>query len=177
MSHQPASVLQALDPRGRCNRKGLLLAAGVLLTAQAAIAVALWGTGLDLTNGIAMVANATFCWIGFALISKRLHDLGRSSWWIAGAVLVWLVAIICLAGAIALIGDPDLLALDTTSYWLTLAAMLLPLLVAALWLHTARGDEGSNSFGPEPAEQGFSMPVDPATFRPRAPFTTRAGTA
>jgi hypothetical protein len=74
-------------------------------------------------------------------------------------------------------GDPDLLAPETPSYWLTLAAMLLPLLVAALWLHTARGDEGSNYYGPEPAEHGFSMPVDPAAFRPRAPFTTRAGTA
>jgi hypothetical protein len=43
MSHQPTSVLQALDPRGRCNRKGLLLAAGVLLTAQAAIALLIVG--------------------------------------------------------------------------------------------------------------------------------------
>jgi uncharacterized membrane protein YhaH (DUF805 family) len=177
MPHPSTSVLQVLDPRGRCSRKGLLLAAGVLLTAQAAVALALWGAGLDLGSGIGMVASAAFCWIGFALISKRLHDLGRSSWWIAGALLVWLVAIVCLAGAIALMGDPDLLAPDTTSYWLTLAAMLLPLLAAALWLHTARGDESSNYYGPEPVEHGFSMPVDPAAFRPRTPFTTRAGTA
>jgi uncharacterized membrane protein YhaH (DUF805 family) len=177
MSHQPTSVLQVLDPRGRCNPKGLLRAAGVLLTAQAAISLTLWSVGIDFTSGLAMVANAAFCWISFALVCKRLHDLGRSSWWIAGAALVWLVAIICLAGAIALMGDPDLLAPETPSYWLTLAAMLLPLLVAALWLHTARGDEGSNYYGPEPAEHGFSMPVDPAAFRPRAPFTTRAGTA
>jgi uncharacterized membrane protein YhaH (DUF805 family) len=177
MSHPPTSVLQVLDPRGRCSRKGLLLAAGILLTLQAAVALALWSAGLDLTSGPAMAANAAFCWIGFALICKRLHDLGRSSWWIAGGVLVWLVAIICLAGAIALMGDPDLLAPDTPSYRLTLAAMLLPLLVAALWLHTVRGDDGSNYYGPEPAGHGFSMPVDPATFRPRAPFSTRAGTA
>jgi uncharacterized membrane protein YhaH (DUF805 family) len=132
MSRQPTSVLQVLDPRGRCNRKGLLRAAGVLLTAQAAISLTLWSVGIDFTSGLAMVANAAFCWISFALVCKRLHDLGRSSWWIAGAALVWLVAIICLAGAIALMGDPDLLAPETPSYWLTLAAMLLPLLVAAL---------------------------------------------
>jgi uncharacterized membrane protein YhaH (DUF805 family) len=177
MSHSPTSVLQVLDPRGRCSRKGLLLAAGILLTAQATIALALLGAGLDLGGNIGMVAGAAFCWIGFALISKRLHDLGRSSWWIAGALLLWLVAIICLAGAIALMGDPDLLAPETPSYWLTLGAMLLPLLVAALWLHTARGDAGSNCYGPEPAERGFSMPVVPAAYRPRAPFSTRAGTA
>jgi uncharacterized membrane protein YhaH (DUF805 family) len=178
MSHPPTSVLQVvLDPRGRCNRKGLLLAAAILLALQAAVALALWGAGLDLTGHLAMAASAAFCWIGFALISKRLHDLGRSSWWIPGAMLVWLAAIVCLAVAIVLTGDPDLLATGTPSYWLTLSAMLLPLVMTALWLHTAAGQPGDNRFGPEPTDHGFSMPAHAAAFRQRAPFTTHAGTA
>ena len=116
--------------------------------------------------------NVAFCWVAFALISKRLHDLGRSAWWIPAAVLIWLAAIISLAGAIVLSGDPDMLAPGTTSYWITFAAMLMPLLVAAIWLHAAKGHAGDNRFGPEPTAHGFSMPTD--AFWQRTPH---AGTA
>ena len=160
MSHLPASVLQALDPRGRCNRKGLLLAAAILLALQVAVGLALWGAGLDLASPLVQPFNIAFCWLAFALIAKRLHDLGRSAWWIPGAVLIWLLAIVSLAGAIVLSGDPDMLAPGTTTYWITFAAMLLPLLVAAIWLHTAKGHAGDNRFGPEPTAHGFSMPND-----------------
>lgn len=160
MPHLPASVLQVFDPRGRCNRKGLLLAAAILLALQIAAGLALWGAGFDLASPLVQPVNVAFCWVAFPLISKRLHDLGRSAWWIPGAVLIWLAAIISLAGAIVLSGDPDLLAPGTTSYWITLAAMLLPLLAAAIWLHTAPGNAGSNRFGPQPTSHGFSMPAD-----------------
>ena len=69
-------------------------------------------------------------------------------------------------------GDPDMLAPGTTSYWITFAAMLMPLLVAAIWLHTAKGHAGDNRFGPEPTAHGFSMPTD--AFWQRTPH---AGTA
>jgi uncharacterized membrane protein YhaH (DUF805 family) len=167
-------AIRALDPRGRCSRKGLLLAAGVLLALQVVVALALWGAGLDLASPLLLPLDVAFCWVAFALISKRLHDLGRSAWWIPAAVLIWLVAIICLAGAIVLSGDPDMLAPGTTSYWITFAAMLMPLLVAAIWLHSTAGNEGSNRFGPEPTSHGFSMPVDAAAFWQRTPTAGRA---
>ena len=160
MPHPTTSVLYVLDPRGRCNRKGLLLAAAILLALQVAAAFVLWSAGFDLASPVVQATNLAFCWIAFALISKRLHDLGRSAWWIPAAVLIWLAAIISLAGAIVLSGDPDMLAPGTTVYWITFTAMLMPLLAAAIWLHTARGNEGSNRYGPEPTAQGFSMPAD-----------------
>jgi uncharacterized membrane protein YhaH (DUF805 family) len=172
MPHLPTSVLQVFDPRGRCNHRGLLLAAAILLSLQVAIALALWGAGLDLASPLVQPVNVAFCWVAFALISKRLHDLGRSAWWIPAAVLIWLAAIISLAAAIVLSADPDMLAPGTTSYWMTFAAMLMPLLVAAIWLHTTPGNEGSNRFGQEPTAQGFSMPAD--AFWQRTPH---AGTA
>jgi uncharacterized membrane protein YhaH (DUF805 family) len=165
MPHLPTFVLHVLDPRGRCNRKGLLLAAAILLAMQAVFAFALWGAGLDLASPVVQPVNLIFCWVAFALISRRLHDLGRSAWWIPGAVLIWLVAIISLAGAIVLSGDPDMLAPGTTSYWITLAAMLLPLLAGAIWLHAAPGHAGSNRFGPQPTAQGFSTPADAASWQ------------
>src|SRR5262245_15451684 len=160
MSHPSASVLQAFDPRDRCNRKGLLLAAAILLTLQVVIGLALTAAGIDLASPMLLPIDVAFCWVAFALIAKRLHDLGRSAWWIPAAVLIWLIAIVCLAGAIVLSGDPDMLAPGTTGYWVTFATMLMPLLVAAIWLHVTPGNAGSNRFGPEPTAHGFSMPAD-----------------
>ena len=54
MPHLPTFVLHVLDPRGRCNRKGLLLAAAILLAMQAVFAFALWGAGLDLASPVAV---------------------------------------------------------------------------------------------------------------------------
>jgi uncharacterized membrane protein YhaH (DUF805 family) len=174
MSHLPTSVLQVFDPRGRCNRKGLLVSAAILLALQVVIALALWGAGIDLASPLLLPLDVAFCWVAFALISKRLHDLGRSAWWIPAVVLIWLVAITCLAGAIVLSGDPDLLAPGTTGYWITFAIMLLPLLAAAIWLHATPGNQGSNRFGPEPTSHGFSMPADVASYWQRSPTAGRA---
>ena len=49
---------------------------------------------------------------------------------------------------------------------------MVGLLVAAIWLHTAKGHAGDNRFGPEPTAHGFSMPND--AFWQRTPH---AGTA
>jgi uncharacterized membrane protein YhaH (DUF805 family) len=171
------AALQFLDPRGRCNRKGLLLAAAILLASQVVIALGLWEAGIDLSSPIAMLCNAVFCWVGFALISKRLHDLNHSAWWVPTAALLWLAAAVCLAVLIVLIGDPDILAPGTPSYWVAFASMLMPLLVVAAWLHAAIGDAGDNRFGPAPTAHGFSMPTEAATFWHRLAFSARAGTA
>ena len=50
MPHLSIAALQFLDPRGRCNRTGLLLAAAVLLGAQVALGFGLWSAGIDLTG-------------------------------------------------------------------------------------------------------------------------------
>ena len=172
-----ATALQFLDPRGRCNRTGLLLAAVVLLALQVVIALGLWEAGIGLASPIAMIPNAAFCWVGFALVSKRLHDLNHSAWWVPTAALLWLAAAVCLAVLIVLIGDPDILAPGTPSYWIAFAAMLAPLLVVAAWLHAAVGDAGDNRFGPKPTTYGFSMPIEAAMFWHRLTTAARARTA
>ena len=65
MPHLPTFVLHVLDPRGRCNRKGLLLAAAILLAMQAVFAFALWGAGLDLASPVVQPVNLIFCWVAF----------------------------------------------------------------------------------------------------------------
>jgi uncharacterized membrane protein YhaH (DUF805 family) len=172
-----ATALQFLDPRGRCNRKGLLLAAAILLAVQVALGLGLWKAGIDLTGHLALILDAVFCWVGFALISKRLHDLNHSAWWVPTAALFWLAAAVSLAVLIVLIGDPEILAPGTPSYWIAFAAMLAPLLVVAAWLHAAVGDVGDNRFGPAPTGLGFSMPTEAAMFWHRLAFAARIRTA
>jgi uncharacterized membrane protein YhaH (DUF805 family) len=151
-------ALHLVDPRGRCDRRGFLTAAGVLLALQAPAALLLWHSGAGFGGLPVVAANAVFCWIGYAVISKRLHDLGRSAWWMPIGLLAWLIVGMVAALAVAIVAGPHVLEPGAAGYWLTLIALLLPLLGGLLWLHVARGQAGSNRFGPVPAPHGFSMP-------------------
>jgi uncharacterized membrane protein YhaH (DUF805 family) len=150
-------ALQFIDPRGRCDRKAFLSAAAVLLAAQALVAAGLWIGGAPFDGGLALALNAAFCWLGYAAISKRLHDLGRSAWWVPGGALVWAAGALVAAIALVLAAGPAALEPGASTYWLALTAMQLPLLGAAPWLHFAAGEQGDNPFGPAPS-QGFSTP-------------------
>jgi uncharacterized membrane protein YhaH (DUF805 family) len=151
-------MLQLVDPRGRCDRKGFLLAAATLLVLQAAVAAAMWSSGAAFHGWQALAAGAAFAWLGYAAISKRLHDLGRSAWWIPAAVLLWLVGAFVFAVGIAVAANPDVLAPGTPAYWVTFLLMMLPLAGIALWLHAAAGDSDANRFGAAPSVLGFSVP-------------------
>jgi uncharacterized membrane protein YhaH (DUF805 family) len=164
MPHLSAFALQLFDPRGRCNRRGLLLAAVLLLALQLAAGVALWTSGIGFDGHLALLLNAAFCWVGFAVVSKRLHDLGRSTWWVPTALLVWLAGAISLAVAIILVGDPEILTPGAPSYWVAFGVMLAPLLIGAVWLHVADGEPDDNRYGPMPAASGFSLPADAAVW-------------
>ncbi len=169
-------ALQLIDPRGRCSRKGLLLAAAILLALQALATLSVWSTGGHFGGWPALTIDAAFCWAGFATVSKRLHDLGRSAWWLPTAALVWLAAAVSLVTAVVLAADPDVLVPGTPAYWLVFAAMVFPLLVCAIWLHIAAGEPDANRFGPAPGAWGFSMPRRATSWEAPA-VETQAGIA
>jgi uncharacterized membrane protein YhaH (DUF805 family) len=148
-------ALHLFDPRGRCDRRGLLAAAVLLLVLQVAVALALWLNDVPFDSWPAVVLSAGFCWVGFAVVSKRLHDLGRSAWSIPAAALVWLAGAFVATTVVSIV-DPDALAPGSTGYWVALSLLLLPLLVVLLWLHLAAGDPGPNRYGPAPQHAGFS---------------------
>jgi uncharacterized membrane protein YhaH (DUF805 family) len=159
MAHAAQIALQLVDPRGRCDRKGFLIAATLLLSAQGLIALGLWLWGLGFDGWGVLGANLGFCWLAYAAISKRLHDMGRSGWWFATGLVGWFIGSFVFALAVALAAGTAALAPDTPTHHALFAFMLLPLVVGLVWLHMAAGDRAHNKYGPVPSTLGFSAPT------------------
>jgi uncharacterized membrane protein YhaH (DUF805 family) len=123
------------------------------------VVLGLWGTGAAFDSWIVAAANLAFLWLGYAAVSKRLHDLGRSAWWVPGGILAWVLGATLAAIAIVVFAGPAVLLPGNAGYWGVFALMMLPLLGIAVWLHFAVGEAGANRFGPAPAVGGFSMPA------------------
>ena len=145
------------DPRGRIDRKGLLLLAVALLALQAVFAVALATGMMDIHGAPALIIKTTFLWIAIVAASKRLHDLGRSAWWIAIAFVSMIVWGIVAVLAVYPVFGRDMLVPGSAGYVAALALNMVPILAATLWMHFARGETVENRFGPAPDVTGFSM--------------------
>ena len=144
-------VLQLADPRGRYDRADFIWAAVTLVAAQLAFALGLWVTHAPFMGWRGIVANVVFCWLAYAAISKRLHDLGRSAWWMLIGALGWAVAALGVALIVALSAGPESLDAGTRGFWATFVTLMVPPAMLALWLHIAQGEPGTNRFGPAPS--------------------------
>lgn len=141
-------VLQLADPRGRFDRVDFIWAAVTLVAAQLAFAFGVWLTNSSFLGWRGVLANLVFGWLGFAAISRRLHDVGHSSWWLLASLMAWLVTALIVALAVALIVGPDALEMGSPAFWATFSALMLPPAALALWLHLAAGEPGPNRYGP-----------------------------
>lgn len=148
-----------LDPRGRCDRKGLLLIAVVLLGLQLLVGGALWLVDADLTGPVALSLKAAFFWAAIAAASKRLHDFGRSAWWLAGGLLASVVWSFALAFTAVLAVGPEALTPQSPWFGAFFAGTSLPLFAALMWLHFVKGMPGPNRFGPATNAWGFASPA------------------
>ena len=153
-------VLPSLfDPRGRCNRRGLLVAAGLLLALEAAFALAVWAFGMSFTGPIASLLKFAFCWLAIAACSKRLHDLDLRAWHLLWSILITIVwTLIVAVGMVFTIGMHALMPASPW-YLVSVGLSMAPVVAAMLWLHFAKGKQGLNRFGPEPDGLGFSHPL------------------
>jgi uncharacterized membrane protein YhaH (DUF805 family) len=143
-------VLQLADPRGRSDRTEFIWAAVMLVAAQLAFALGLWVTNASFVGWRGVVAYLVLGWLACAAISRRLHDLGRSGWWMLGGVLAWVVGAIALAVAVALIAGLHALETGAPGFWATFSVLMAPPLGLALWLHLAEGEPAANRYGPVP---------------------------
>lgn len=152
-------LIHMLDPRGRCNRKGLLIVAGLLLAAEFVVGALLWAAGADL-EGTTVLAFKSICiWLAICAGSKRLHDMNLRAWWMLGVLVATTIWTLVLVVAIYITAGEQALEPGTAWYMIALAGSAAPILGATLWLHFRRGEQGVNRFGGEPTGIGFSGPA------------------
>lgn len=167
----PTAVLSArnlLDPRGRCNRRGLLVVSGLLLAIEAVLALALLLMGAAFDGPLAWIVKLALLWTAIAATSKRLHDCGHSAWWMAGATLAVMVWCFGLTTGLVLLLGPAAFAPGSLWLALTLVAVSAPVLALVVWLHCAAGEATANRFGPIPAADGFSAAESRASAMPES---------
>lgn len=153
------ALLDICDPRGRCNRKGLLQIALGLLALQIATGLLIWLGGIALDGPLALALKLGFLWLAIAAASKRLHDTGRSAWWIVWTLLAVLAWSTVVAVALLLMFGDKILAPGAGGFEIHFALTMLLVLAATLWLHFAPGDSASNRYGSCPSEHGMSGPA------------------
>lgn len=136
---------------GRSSRKEYWLAVAVLAVLQAVVVVTPVPSGASI--GMMVAWSLVF--------SRRLHDLGRTGWWVAamyGLQLALVVAGLLVGGegAVALLRGDTAGAENAEGYpfaamFLGLVAALLVQLAFTVWLGVVRGTPGENRFGTPPA--------------------------
>jgi uncharacterized membrane protein YhaH (DUF805 family) len=148
-----------LDPRGRCNRAGLLVVAAVLLAVEVVIALAFYTSGVSFTGPLAWAVKLVLLWTAIAATSQRLHDCGMSAWWILGAaagVMAWCFVV---TSAVMVWLGPTGFEPGAIGFIVSLLSVMLPVLGLVLWLHCAPGQVHANDYGPVPGPDGFAKPV------------------
>jgi uncharacterized membrane protein YhaH (DUF805 family) len=150
-------VIELADPRGRFDRLDFIWAAATLIAGQLAFVLGLWVTSASFLGWRGFLANLVFGWLAYAAISKRLHDLGHSTWWFLGCILAWLGTALVLAVIVALAVGSDGLETGTPAFWATFSALMLPAAAMALWLHLAAGVPRANCYGPAPTHDGGAL--------------------
>ena len=150
-------IAALLDPRGRCNRKGLFVAAVSMLGVEIATSGLALAAGYGLDAPVLMPAKLVLFYAALAVAAQRLHDLGLSAWrmlWAAVALIAWSFA---FTFGVMVYVPPENMAPGGSGFAIVLAGVGVPMLALLLWLHFAPGMAGPNRFGPVPDALGFSQ--------------------
>lgn len=118
-----------LSASGRLARTPFLVAAGVLAAVVALYQGVVHDDAAQWLTGWLIYPPALFC--GVCIVSKRLHDRGRSGWWAA----------LVIAALVALWPHPDGffgLAFVLVAIWAVVELGVMP------------GEQGANRYGPNP---------------------------
>ena len=154
-------VQQVADPRGRCNRKGLLGVAIALLSLQALALAAWYMTASPPIHVLAGVVKIGCVWIAASAAIKRLHDLGLSGWWLPVSFMVLLIWSVIASFFSLLAFGPAVLTYNSFEFMIYASAVMIWPVAGTLWLHFAKGDEGHNRYGapPDAMEDGAKTDV------------------
>jgi len=105
-----------------------------------------------LTRGasIALILAIALIYPLVAVLVKRLHDRGRSGWWVSALAAPVLVAVlVAVAGRVIGLGEDGITRIATSAIWIGVLA-IAALVVLELGLRP--GDPGYSEHGPPPLD-------------------------
>jgi uncharacterized membrane protein YhaH (DUF805 family) len=156
------SLFDIFDPRGRADRRGLFILATILLVGQICVSGGFYLSGHEPQGPANWVIHSLFIWLGIVAISKRLHDLGISAWWMLWGAMGMLVWTFIASFAVVLTLGIEAATPGSSGMMIAMAVSFAPLIALTVWMHFAVGAQGNNKFGPTPDASGFSKPYPSA---------------
>jgi uncharacterized membrane protein YhaH (DUF805 family) len=149
-----------IDPRGRCDRRAMFYSSVGLLAVTVLLGAVFGLVGANLNGALFLGLNLVLTWVFIAISIKRLHDLGRSGWWIVGAFAFWMIASVVVVMALSLAVGPSRFSAALASSPMLYGALVVALSAAPfgglLWVQAAAGDAKTNRFGRVPGAFGFA---------------------
>jgi uncharacterized membrane protein YhaH (DUF805 family) len=150
-----AQILRvSFDPRGRLDRRGMFIVAIALLVLQVFAGLALLRAGVPADAPLSLAVAAVFLWIGFAAVSKRLHDIGRSAWMFPLFCLAWVVCALGVSLTVYFVFGDEALVEGTATFRALVGGLVASIVAALVWLHVRPGMVGVNAYGPPPVGSG-----------------------
>jgi uncharacterized membrane protein YhaH (DUF805 family) len=158
-------LFDIFDPRGRANRKGLIILALIMLLAQACVHGGCYLAGHQLQGPASWVIHSLLMWLGIVAVSKRLHDLGISAWWLLWGMIGMTIWSVIVSVAVYMTFGMEAATPGGPAIEVAMLAMFAPLIALTIWMHFALGAQGDNKFGPTPDASGFSKPYPSAVLQ------------
>jgi uncharacterized membrane protein YhaH (DUF805 family) len=159
MLYAVKSVLtQFFGFRGRARRSEYWywILATILVAIVIAIIEALMGMGTDASGPLSTAFNLAIFFPGLAVTFRRLHDIGRTGWWIGGFYLaLFIVALFAGLMMAASLGGGGTSSFAAAGASMLLAglAILIYAIVMLVFLCTD-SQHGPNKYGANPKNEG-----------------------
>ncbi len=133
----------------------------VLATILAGIVVGvielLLGMGSDTSGPLSSILNLAIFLPGLAVAFRRLHDTGRSGWWIGGfyiGVIIFAVILAASVGASLSAGGVTSFAASMGVLTIIFGLAAIIYLIALLVFLCTDSQVGPNKYGPNPKNEG-----------------------
>ncbi len=149
-------AITLFDPRGRCNRKGLLTVSAGMLAAEIAVGAVIWFGLLSLEDRAMVAVKAVLILAAISAAAQRLHDTGRSAWWIVAAFVGLFAGGLALCFSLLQFMPITSMQPGGAIFLIVTATITFPMLAMMMWLHFAPGDPRANRYGPVPTGLGFA---------------------
>ena len=116
------------------------------------------GMGSDTSGPLSTLLNLALLLPGLAVTFRRLHDTGRSGWWIGGfylALIVFVIVLLAMVGGLMATGSEDTAAAAVMGVVAILFGVAVLIWGIAMLVFLCKdSDVGPNKYGQNPKNEG-----------------------